>query len=243
METTNLPLFYKKPVALNSENHSAVTVAQSTNGFAFASGAHNVIIAGIEFYEACREYPIVFTAQGADKIIPVALLGVEVQENLFVDSSNGAWLGNYIPAYVRRYPFINSEGDNQKSVVFIDEEYDGINKDGGQPLFENGEPTEYLKQAMALLEDYYGQMKNTEALSQYLKKLGLLKSMDANIQLADGRSFNLTGLLVVDEEKLQRLENDSVDELFRTGILGLVYAHLISLKNISRLVELKAARE
>ncbi|TAN41324.1 MAG: SapC family protein [Nitrospirae bacterium] len=238
MDNTALPMFYKNPVALNSETHAKTTIAPSPNGLAFAANTHSVILAGVEFAEACREFPIIFALSGNNTIIPFALLGVQANENLFV-SREGKWLGRYVPAYIRRYPFINTEGDNQQRVVCVDDSYDGCNLKDGQPLFEGGEPTEYLKQVMALLEDYYVQMKITEALGQHLKQLDLLKPMDANIQLGDGRTFNMSGLLVVDEQRLLQLDKDSVEALFRSGVLALVYSHLLSLRNLARLVEMK----
>ena len=240
-ENQTLPLFYQRPVALDSEIHKTATIAPSPGQLSFAANTHSVILAGVEFAEACREFPIIFTALDNGQIVPVALLGLKANENLFVNEA-GEWRGNYIPAYIRRYPFINTEGDNQQLVVCVDEAYDGFNAPGGQPLFENNEPTPYMKQVMALLEDYYGQMKNTEAFGQHLNQLGLFKQMDANINLNDGRSFNLTGLLVVDEQKMQQLDKDAVDALFRSGALALVYAHLLSLSNMTRLMAMKAGR-
>jgi len=240
-ENQALPLFYQKPVALNSEIHKEATIAPSPGKLSFAAKTHSVILAGIEFAEACREFPIIFSALDNGQIVPLALLGLAANENLFVNEA-GEWRGNYVPAYIRRYPFINTEGDNQQLVVCVDEAYDGFNAEGGQPLFENNEPTPYLKQAMALLEDFYGQMKNTEAFAQHLSQLDLLKPMDANVNLSDGRSFNLTGLLVVDEQKLRQLDKDAVDALFRSNGLALVYAHLLSLSNLSRLMAMKVGR-
>ncbi len=240
-ENNALPLFYTKPVALNSEIHKKATIAPSPGKLAFAAGTHSVILAGVEFAEACREFPIIFTSADNGRIIPVALLGIKANENLFVNEA-GEWRGNYIPAYIRRYPFINTEGDNQQLVVCVDEAYDGFNAPGGEPLFENNEPSPFLKNAMALLEDYYGQMKQTEAFGQHLNKLDLFKPLDANINLNDGRNFNLTGLLVVDEQKLQQLKKNVVDALFRSGGLALVYAHLLSLGNLTRLMAMKAGQ-
>jgi len=240
-ENKALPLFYQKPVALNSEIHKAATIGPGPGKLSFAAKTHSVILAGVEFAEACREFPIIFSAMDNGRIVPLALLGLVANENLFVNEA-GEWRGAYIPAYIRRYPFINTEGDDQQLVVCVDEAYEGFNAPGGQALFENDEPTPYLKQAMALLEDYYGQMKNTEAFGQHLNQLGLLKPMDANVNLNDGRSFNLTGLLVVDEQQLKQLGKDVVDELFRSGALALVYAHLLSLGNLSRLSAMKAGQ-
>ena len=241
MENQTLPQFYKKPVALSSEIHATTTITPRNGGFAFSEKGHSVVLAGVEFAAACHEFPIVFSTGNNGRIIPAVLLGVQMDENLYVDEE-GEWHGSYIPAYIRRYPFINADSDDQRLIVCIDEAYDGFNGEGGQPLFENNAPSEYLKQVLALLEDYQAQMLTTEAFCQHLAQLDVLKPMDASIHLNDGRTFNINGLLVVDEEKLLQLDKDTIDQLFRSGGLALVYAHLLSLRNLNNLMEKKVRR-
>jgi SapC len=241
MEQQELPQFYQNPVPLNSVLHSDTTVGPGSRGLAFAANSHSVLLAGVEFTEACHEFPIIFTTVENGTAVPVALLGVAANENLFINE-DGAWLGSYIPAYIRRYPFVNTDDGNQQLVVCIDESCDGYNEEGGERLFESGEPTPYLQRALALVEDYYVQMKNTEQFCSQLQLLDLLKPMDATFTLTDGRVFNLCGLLVVDEEKLQQLDNGPLCDLFRSGGLMLIYAHLLSLKNLQKLLDRKTGR-
>lgn len=237
---SNLPLFYQKPVPLNSETHSAMKIGLSPSGLAFAASAHSVVLAGVEFTEACRFFPILFAASNNGPTIPVALLGLQSGENLFVGPS-GEWQAGYIPAYIRRYPFIHTAGSGTDQIVCVDEAYDGLNREGGEPLFENGAPTPHLQKALEFLNDFLLQMKATEAFCLQLQELGLLKPMNATVKLIDSRQFNLTDFLVVDEQKLREIDKDSLDGLFRSGGLALVYAHLISLRNIAGLTDRKAA--
>jgi len=238
-----LPLLYQEPVALNADKHRELTVVPSPTGYRFAAIAQSIMLTTLEFGEACREYPIIFYAADDGSITPLALLGLQAGENLFVDDA-GTWKATYIPAYIRRYPFIPADTGTQEFPVCIDQKFDGLNIEGGQRIFnDQGEPTDYCRQIQAFLHDYQSQPASTSAFTVKLHELGLFRPMDANIQMRDGNHFYLQGLLIVDEENLARLGDAPVQELFRKGYLGLIYTHLASVKNLSRLIDLKAARQ
>ena len=108
-------IFYTKPVGLNKSEHKNLKIVPQSDDFAFATKTNSVILAGVEFTEAAKDFPIVFAEAGGN-IVPVALLGLRNEQNLFVND-DGSWAGRYIPAFIRRYPFILSEttdtSDNQ----------------------------------------------------------------------------------------------------------------------------------
>lgn len=235
-----LPQFYRKPTLLNSQTHADMRIAASPTGYAFSSSAQLVLLAGIEFFEASRQFPIIFSTTAQGKILPFALLGLEAEENLFV-APDGEWRGSYLPAYIRRYPFIHSQGDEQMAVC-IDEAFEGFGSEAGERLFQAGEPSEKLRGILAFLQDYFQQMKKTERLCDRLQQLELLRPMDAQVSLNDGRNYTLSGLLVVDETKLNQLPDTEIVKLFRSGELSLLTAHLLSLKNLNLLMELKSAQ-
>lgn len=239
--TAALPLLYKEPVAVNADQHRSLTVAASPQGYAFAAAAHTVMLNAVEFFEACREYPIIFAPNADGDFIPLALLGLQQGENLFVDAA-GAWKTTYIPAYIRRYPFIPADNGTPEFPICVDQTFDGLNIDGGQRIFdEAGEPTDYCRHIQAFVRDYQQQHAFTQAFTAKLKELELFQPYDAKVQLNDGRQFVLQDLFTVEENRLARLGDVSVLELFRKGYLGLIYAHLASIKNLQKLVNLKAA--
>lgn len=229
-------LFYENPVALNSKTHLNLRIRPSDEGLRFTSKANSVLLAGIEFPEASRHFPIVFAKGAGPQVLPIALLGFRDRENLFVDST-GRWQGEYVPAYIRRYPFVLARGDGPDLTVCIDESYPGFGADEGQALFNaKGEPTDHLKGVLAFLQDYHAQIERTEAFARNLQELGLLTEVSAKVDLPGGESYALTGLLMVDERKLQALPDDQVQRLFRSGGLAWIYAHLISIANFTRLL-------
>ena len=241
--SVSLPLFYKEPVPLNVDQHRELTIAPSPTGYAFATAAHTVMLAAAEFAEACHDYPIIFSPAEDSSIVPLALLGIQAGENLFVETT-GAWKTTYIPAYIRRYPFIPADTGTEQFLICIDKQFDGLNIDGGHVLFTGqGEPTDYFRQVQAFLQDYQMQSALTASFTAKLHELELLRPLDANIQMNDGSSFQLQGFMVVDENSLARLGDVAVLDLFRKGYLGLIYTHLASIKNLARLIDMKAARQ
>ena len=78
-------LFYEKPVALNREQHRNTRIGPVGN-YHYAARTNSVALAAAEFVEACKEYPIVFADVGG-RMIPVALLGLREDENLFIDAT------------------------------------------------------------------------------------------------------------------------------------------------------------
>jgi hypothetical protein len=230
------PLFYGSPIALDSQVHRKLKIKLGDDGLTFSRKTNSVLLAGAEFPEACKHFPIAFTKIAERAALPVAVLGFRDRENLFVDAS-GKWVCEYVPAYIRRYPFaLGDRGDGQSFTVCIDEAYAGFNADEGQPLFDaSGEPTEYLKSALAFLQDYQAQMKRTDGFLNTLWELDLFKEFTANLNAPDGARHSIAGLMMVDAEKLQSLPDVELLRLARSGELAWIYSHLISISNFDRM--------
>lgn len=235
-------VYYEKPVLLDREKHRKRRVLPSSN-FGFARGANSLYLAGVEFNEACKEYAIVFTRSGNGKVVPVVMLGLRSRENLFVDEKDH-WMGRYVPAFVRRYPFVLAELPGQAMGVCIDEAYKGLSEKEGEALFDaQGQDTPFLRNALDFLTQYQREYVRTEQFCQRLEQAGLFMEMNARADLVDGRSFTVGSLLVVDEKKLMALPDAVALSLFRSGELHLVSMHLMSLSNMQRLVEKMAQRK
>jgi len=175
-------------------------------------------------------------------MVPVAMLGLRVRENLFVDDE-GQWGARYIPAFVRRYPFVLAQLGGDQLGVCIDEAYDGFNQKEGEKLFDDqGANTPFLANAVDFLERYQREFGRTELFCQRLEQAGLLREMNAQANLADGRSFRVESLYVVDEPKLMSLPDAVALSLFRSGEMHLVSMHLVSLSNMQVLVDRMAKR-
>ena len=227
-------MFYERVVALNDQTHAKLKVRPATN-FAYAAGTNSVPLLASEFFEAAREYPIVF-ARGENGPTPAAMLGLREAENLYVNQA-GKWDARYVPAFVRRYPFVPGKGAQGELLVCIDEASPCFGTKEGEALFVDGKPSPQLDHAMKFLTEFHQAAAATEALGRRLQELGLLRPADSLAQLSDGTQFRLNGLSVVDEAKLRALERDVVHELFASGTLAVIHAHLISLGNLGALLD------
>jgi len=235
-------VYYEKPVLLDREKHRQRKVKPSSS-FAFARKANSLYIAAVEFSEAFKEYPIVFTRPASGRIVPVAMLGLRARENLFIGDDE-RWLASYVPAFVRRYPFVLAELGDQQLGVCIDEAFSGLNDTEGEALFDaKGANTPFLQNALDFLNRYQQEYNRTELFCQRLEQAGVLREMNAKADMVDGRSFTVGGLLVVDEQKLMALPDAVALSLFRAGELHLVSMHLASLSNMKKLVDRMAERK
>lgn len=179
-----------------------------------------------------------FAVGAENSVFPVVLLGLEQKSNLFINKK-GEWLADYIPAYVRRYPFILAMDNTERFTVCIDESYPGFNTaKEGQPLFnDKGEEMQGLAQAVEFLKDYQKHVQLTNLFCENLKKLELLEPMEANIEFATGKKQKLGGFLGVNREKLKALEPARLAELVKSDQMELIYAHLHSLENLNSLMK------
>jgi hypothetical protein len=228
-------LFYENVVPVNSKRHKDLCIEHTD--YSFAKSVNSVPLVAGEIPRAAREYTIVFAGAG-ENISPVAILGLEGQENLYVDA-DGKWNANYVPAFVRRYPFVFVQSeDGTTFTLAMDESWSGCNQEGrGRRLFdESGERSTYLSEMLGFLEQYQAHFQRTQAYCKKLNELGLLESMRADFTLADGRNISLGGFMVVNREKLKNLPAEKLAELAKTDELELTYIHLSSMDNFSGMV-------
>lgn len=230
-------LFYERPVALNRERHAKFKLAIAPSHSAFAAKTNAVPITGTEFVEAARDYPLLFVRDADGQFGVTALVGLRDNENLLVDEA-GRWAaGTYLPAFVRRYPFVlSTEPGSDRLTVCIDEAYAGLNEAQGEALFDAaGAETPYLKNMLEFLSLFNNEVQRTTLFANRLNELGLLTPKVVTVE-RDGQQQSLQGLWVVDEAKFRTIDDSRVVELFRQGLLPWIEAHLLSLGNLNRLL-------
>ncbi|MDJ0863875.1 MAG: SapC family protein [Gammaproteobacteria bacterium] len=227
-------LIYERAVQVNKNRHLEWSVKTGTD-YAFVRHVNSVPLMAVEFPNAATEYAIVF-AGTEEAVMPTIILGVHDKENLYVTEAGG-WEAKYIPAFVRRYPFVFSSSDDGKTFMLcIDEEYAGCNQDGrGERLFDaEGERTQYLEGVLKFLKDYQAQFRRTQIFCDKLKKLDLLEPMQAQFTLGTtGEHTSLSGFMAVKRERLKALSGEQLSELAQSDELELVYLHLQSMHNLS----------
>lgn len=239
-----LPLFYQEPIALNKVSHANWYVEEK-EAFSFAKSAHAIRINVDEFALAAGHYPILF-AHEKDNWFAIILTGLHAEQNLFVNQK-GAWAEHtYVPAYVRRYPFIPAQTTEAETLlVCLDKAYPGVNQQGrGQPLFVNGEMTEYSKHVTQFLENFEAQAKLTSVFIAELNRLNLFKQIDANLTLPGkvGTELTIPGFFIVDREKLNTLSESEIVGLTRNAVIDQIVIHLQSLQAFHNLMTRATAR-
>jgi hypothetical protein len=231
--------FYQRIEALNDQTHAGLRM-RALNHFRYAARTNAVPVLLGEVSECVRHYPVVF-ATGERGLLPVALLGLRDDENLFVDA-DGRWREGYVPAFVRRYPFISAEDGRGQRIACIDAAASCFGGSEGEPLFVDGKPGAALTHALQFLNEFQAGSDRTEAATAIIGRLALLRSADSLAQLNGGRQFRLSGLMVIDEERFAALSDTSLGELHRVGALQLIHLHLHSLGRLGALTDRLSAR-
>lgn len=232
---------HRQPVALDSNLHRNLKLKLPITDWTLASGLNAIFVAAAEFGDTCREFPIVFVKagkedDGSDAIAPIAVFGLTQNENLYVSASR--WRAHYIPAVLRSYPFCVARMDNERFAICYDSAWPGTSVLEGQPLFsEEGKPTALLEEVTKHMETMEAEVQRTRQVGKRLLDLGLLQDMRFDATLPDGRQHTVDGFLTVDEKKVTELPAETVMELHRNGILGLIHLHWVSMGNMRRLVD------
>jgi hypothetical protein len=209
----------------------------------FSSEVNSVPLMAVEFPHAAMEYAIVFA--GDDSLMPAVILGVRGHENLYLSKTN-VWEAKYIPAFVRRFPFVfSTSADGKQLILCIDEAFAGFNREGrGQPLFgEDGKPSAYVDNVLKFLQEFQAQYLRTQAFCTKLKELDILETMQAQVELASGERLALRGFMAVSRAKLKALPAEKLAELAQTDELELLYLHLQSMRNFLGLRDRLAVSE
>lgn len=239
----SLPLFYNGLEPLSSDTHRDWKLRQRDSA-PFLVGQHAIPVTVEEFPLVQRHYPIVFSV--GDDAVPLALLGLNEGVNTFV-GEDGRFLENvYVPAYIRRYPFMLAKlrPEAEELSLCFDPTADVIGAfDEGQPLFDAGQPTDVLKEILGYNEMFEQAGQRTANFMRELKDLGLLMEGEVTInQEGKDQPFLYRGFQMVNEEKLTGLRGDQLRKIAQSGLLALVYAHLFSLQLMRDIFARQAAQ-
>ena len=233
---------FEKVVPVNRERHARSKIREIT-GFGFASSFHIAYLTMHEFARAAAVYPIVFVEdKEKDAFRPVTLLGLDAGENLFVGEA-GKWEASYIPAIIRRYPFaLANTGTEGQFTICIDEGSDLVSETEGSALFdEKGEPTQVIENVKRYLSELQQMDQITLEFAKTMAELNMFTPLQVRVRDGD-REKNIAGCWVVNEERLNKLSNDKFLELRVKRYLPAIYAQLMSLAQIERLMKLKEKR-
>lgn len=229
---SSLPVLYKGLIPLNSNEHASWK-GRTTDKAPWVASQHAIPLTVEEFPAAQRDFPIVFSA--GDRPVPLALMGLNEGVNVFF-SEDGTPVGTpYVPAYVRRYPFLLArlQKDSDNLSLCFDPTSDLVGAfDDGQPLFtEDKQPSEHTQNLLQFCEKFEEAGNRTQLFMDELVKHDLLMDGEIAIQRRDmpNQPFTYRGFRMVNQEKLRELRGDQLRTWNQNGLLPLIFAHLFSL--------------
>ena len=224
-----LPLFYNRLEPLSSQVHANFRIRRSDTA-KFVAQQHALPVTVDEFPLVGRRMPIIFSV-GPDPV-PLALLSLNEGTNTFFDD-DGRWIEEdaYVPAYVRRYPFLLARlrQDSQEMSLCFDPTSDVVGPfEDGEPLFEGTTPSAATRSILEFNEQFEQAGQRTQQFMAELKQLDLLTDGEVTITPEGSQPFTYRGFLMVNEQKLKELRGDQLRKMSQSGLLPLLYAHLFS---------------
>ncbi|RYE52735.1 MAG: multidrug transporter [Sphingobacteriales bacterium] len=225
-----------------SEKHAKWSV--SVENHEFISHLNSIPVLATEIAFAAAEFPIIFSATGKEgEYLPLAVMGLKDGQNLLLNEKN-ILTTRYVPAFIRRYPFVlGGSQDSDMMALCLDEDSQCVIQDGskGARLFQDdGTQSDFLKDIVEFLKDYQYRAELTRSFTKKLHELDLLEPMSANISFKSKEDvkLNLGGFFVVKREKLKAISDAEVLDLFKKDGMELIYAHIQSLSNFNRLIDI-----
>ncbi|MDF1747604.1 MAG: SapC family protein [Alphaproteobacteria bacterium] len=241
-ESKSLRQLLRRAEPLDPKRHADFLVKDGRD-FSFASNLHTIPLSAVEFMPTARHYPIIFA--GEKDIHPVALLGLRSDENLFVEA-DGRWKeGCYVPAILRRAPFVlmqDIKGGKDGVGLCLDVESPLVSKTEGTPIFVNGKPTAMLAKMANFAASYSKEQARTRVFVNACIASDLLVERQMEITLTSGQKIVFSGFRVIDQDRLRKLDDETALKWFRTGWSALALAHFLSLGNMGRLHHRSNAR-
>lgn len=234
-------MLYKNPEPLSLEMHQNLGLKNIEKPFSFVEKSHVVPLTIQEFGLASTCMPIIFAP---DKKTPLAVLGTRSGDNVFVDK-NGFWNPDvYIPAFVRRYPFIfaadEATGDY---LVCIDRDAEMVGENPDIPFFDGETPSQYSQSAMQFLQEFEAQRKSTEGWVEVVSKYDLIENRTVNYTPTnqngeEQKPVKIADYMAISEDKLNALSDEQFLELKKAGVLPGIYAHLLSLLQWQKMIQI-----
>ncbi len=230
-------IFYGNIIPLDRDTHRDLLFDVSDDRFGFAAGSHIVPAVFDEFVAAAPHLPVVFLP-GVNAPVAVFLVGLRAGKNALV-SGDGRWLGNYVPAYLRRYPLMFGEMEGRDPITCIDSTFSlPVGKFGERIFTSEGTELPALVERMTLMNEFFLAAKRGEAAVATLVQLDLLRPVTIDAKFESGETLALHGMLTVDAGRLNALSGDDFLRLRNEGLLPAIYAHMMSLTAIDNIRKL-----
>jgi len=229
----------KKIVALSRETHINSRWKKFSN-YTFVSQDAILPLVAAELSKTVMSMPVAFIRQD-DQYVLFAVLGLETGKNLFV-TADGRWIGQYVPASARSYPFMLARNENQEFVLCFDEASGLIADDvEGDALFTaEAKPSEEIENILSFLNQIEQNRTVTAKAIAVLEKHGCIAPWNITLKAGEGES-KVEGLFQIDEAAMNALPDEAFLELRQAGALIVAYCQLLSMQHLPVLGQLADA--
>lgn len=229
-----VPIPMTNAVLLNNLDHRDLRVI-TAHGAAYGDDVMSAATFPQEFRQLQAQYPIVFHRSGERSFQPLALLGLRLGENLFLDGAR--WDAPYVPLAIQRQPFLIGEQPDGP-MVHVDLDSPRVSTTEGQLLFrEHGGTTEFLDHISQVLRTLHDGLAASTAFVERALRYDLLEPFVFEATLNNGLECRLAGLYVVHEERLRALDEAALLDLHRHGDLEPLYMAVASIAQLRHLLE------
>lgn len=231
-------------VLLNNVDHHDLRVVLG-HGAAFGDAVNQSLIFPTEFEAAQRDYPILFRKDAEGRFQAVVLLGLDRDENLFLDGQG--WPDRYVPAVQQRGPFMigfrewEDAGERHREpMIHVDVDHPRIGRDEGEPVFlPQGGHSPYLDHIVRVLRMIHDGLEMIEPMFAAFAEEGLIEPLLLQISLDETTRYDLPDFYSIDTGRLAQLDGAALERLHRVGYLRMAFMVVASLANVSQLIERK----
>lgn len=226
---------FESPEPLTAEKHAGLRLNRQRD-YGFARQEKAVPIALSEAPPAAGDMPLVFSGGEVPNLL--AVLSLDENPSPFVDAQ-GHWRGRYIPAMLRRYPLAMASGQQEgQAVVIIDPDAPELQDPQGEPLFgEDGQRSAILEERIQLLQAIHREREKDAVMIRSIVDSGVLTPQEVTVGEGESRQTLAQGFQVVTREKLNALDDATLADWARRGLLRAIEAHLESLRHLQTLAQ------
>lgn len=231
-------------VLLDNVAHQNLKVAVR-HGAEFGDNVNQVLVFPTEYAEIQREYPILFRKDANDDYVSVAILGLDRDENLYLDGDK--WNARYVPAVQARGPFLiglpkqdGGGATRPEPTINIDLDDPRVNEIEGESLFlPHGGNSPYLERIARTLQAIHQGVELSKRMFAALEAAALIEPVKVEVSLGDGEKYGVSSCYTISQERLTGLDGATLESLNKNGFLQLAFWAVSSLGNVNRLIELK----
>ena len=217
-------------------------------GEEFRNNVNHTIVFPTEFQALQREYPIYFRQTEDKKYYAVVLLGLDKDENLFLQGSH--WHARYVPAVQMKGPFAlelqqqDSNSPDADPRVRIDMDDSRVNAEEGESLFlPHGGNTPFFEEMLRVLKRIHIGAQVTNQFFNHLAAFDLIEPVTVRASYGETLQYTIPDMFTVSRDRMAALSGDDLQKLNELGLLEHCYSVIFSNDNMSNLVDMKLQKQ